>query len=72
MTTYQKKLLLNVPKDLVLFKDWLEKTRGMWLAVLRNIFASHAELSMQFTGLNTIEKVVIKKKKYLLLTTTRV
>ena len=52
---------VELSKDFILFKEWLESGRSAWEPLLRDIFSSRAVLNPQFTGINKVE--VTRKSK---------
>ncbi len=52
---------IELSKDFILFKDWLDNSQHVWQPVLRNIFSSQAMLNAQFTGIHKAE--IVKKQK---------
>ncbi len=56
---------IELSKDLILFKEWLENSQEMWQPLLRKIFSPHAALDTQFIGINKIskDKIVIEHNK---------
>jgi DNA polymerase III subunit gamma/tau len=55
------KIVIELSKDFILFKDWLEDTQKMWQPVLRELFSSNATIEAQFTGINKIDRNSNKK-----------
>ena len=43
-------LSVELSKDFVLFKEWLDSTQSLWQPLLRELFAVNVALDMQFTG----------------------
>jgi len=43
-------LSIELSKDFVLFKEWIDSTRKMWQPLLQNIFSPQTVLDIQFTG----------------------
>jgi DNA polymerase III subunit gamma/tau len=52
---------IELSKDFVLFKEWLDNSLSLWQPILREIFSSGAVLNAQFTGAQKTE--LIKKPK---------
>lgn len=52
---------IELSKDLILFKDWLDNSQRVWQPILRNFFSPQAMLDAQFTGMHKAE--IIKKQK---------
>jgi DNA polymerase-3 subunit gamma/tau len=53
---------VELSKDFILFKEWLDSSRATWQPLLQEIFSSHAILDIQFTGMQKVE-VGSKKQK---------
>lgn len=53
---------VELSKDFILFKEWLETGRAVWQPLLREVFSSQAALDIQFTGTQRVE-VGSKKQK---------
>lgn len=53
---------VELSKDFILFKEWLESSKLLWQPVLREFFSSQATLDPQFTGTQKVE-VASKKQK---------
>jgi len=51
---------VELSKDFILFKEWLENSKILWQPLLREFFSSQAVLDTQFTG---IQKVEVGKKQ---------
>ncbi len=47
---HAKKVVVEMAKDLVLFKEWLEKASHLWKPIVKKLFSSDSELQAQFTG----------------------
>ncbi|HSC25368.1 MAG TPA: DNA polymerase III subunit gamma/tau [Candidatus Babeliales bacterium] len=53
-------VIIELPKDFILFKEWLDNSQLLWQPLLRECFTSQAVLNVQFTG---TQKVEISKKQ---------
>ncbi len=47
---YARTIMVEFAKDLVLFKDWFENARPLWLPLLRGLFAGAIGIDSRFTG----------------------
>ena len=47
-------LSVELSKDFVLFKEWLDSTQSLWQPLLRDLFSMNVVLDMQFTGVAKI------------------
>lgn len=47
---------VELSKDFILFKEWLDNSRDLWLPLLRSAFSLEAMLNPQFTGINKVER----------------
>lgn len=54
-----RQVSVELSKDLILFKEWLDNSQHVWQPVLRKFFSGQALLNAQFTA---IHKVEIAKK----------
>jgi len=64
--TQTHKVSIELSKDFVLFKEWLDNSRETWQPLLRTIFPREAMLNAQFTGTHKIErdkKIVLPQEK---------
>src|SRR3990172_9634127 len=52
---------VELSKDFILFKEWLESSQVLWQPLLREFFSSQAMLDTQFTGTQKVE--ITKKQK---------
>lgn len=52
---------VELSKDLVLFREWLESSQVLWQPLLRNFFSAQAVLDIKFTGTQKVE--ITKKQK---------
>ena len=46
---------VELSKDFILFKDWLENSKNVWQPLLREFFSPQAALDTQFTGIQKVE-----------------
>jgi DNA polymerase-3 subunit gamma/tau len=56
------RVVVELSKDFILFKDWLESSQLLWQPLLREFFSSQTVLDTQFTGVQRGE-VGSKKQK---------
>jgi DNA polymerase-3 subunit gamma/tau len=54
-TVETHQLSIELSKDFVLFKEWLDSTHKLWQPLLKDLFSSQTVLDMQFTGTQKIE-----------------
>jgi hypothetical protein len=54
--THTHKVSIELSKDFVLFKEWLENSQETWQPLLRTVFPREAMLNAQFTGTHKIER----------------
>ncbi len=56
------RLSIELSKDFVLFKEWLNSTQSLWQPLLKELFSVNVVLDLQFTG--TSSKVEVQTKKF--------
>lgn len=61
----EKKLCVEFPKDLVLFKDWIDTMRDVWYPLCKKAFATDVLLEAQFTGINKSDQHNKQKEEHL-------
>jgi len=56
-------LSVELSKDFVLFKEWLDSTQSLWQPLLRDLFSVNVILDMQFTGMSSPIKPAENKRQ---------
>lgn len=56
---------IELSKDLILFKEWLDNSQEIWLPLVCKVFSMNATLDAQFIGINKIgkDKIVVHHNK---------
>jgi hypothetical protein len=47
---------VELSKDFILFKEWLDNSQEIWRPLLRKAFSLEATLNAQFTGINKVQR----------------
>jgi hypothetical protein len=55
------RISIELSKDLILFKEWLDNSQRLWQPVLKDCFSAQTMLEAQFTGTQKIN--IVKKQK---------
>jgi DNA polymerase III subunit gamma/tau len=56
------RLSVELSKDFVLFKEWLDSTQSLWQPLLRELFSKNVALDIQFTGASAPVKTAQEKR----------
>ncbi len=56
-------LSVELSKDFILFKEWLDSTKLLWQPLLKELFSVNVVIDLQFTGTSTKAEVQTKKIK---------
>ena len=54
--TQAQRVSIELSKDFILFKEWLDNSHEIWRPLLQSIFSLHVTLNAQFTGTNKVER----------------
>jgi DNA polymerase III subunit gamma/tau len=53
---HAQRVSIELSKDFILFKEWLDNSKGIWQPLLRSAFSQDTTLDAQFTGINKVER----------------
>ena len=56
-------LSVELSKDFILFKEWLDSTRSLWQPLLREFFSVNVILDIQFTGTSSSAKATEDRRQ---------